>query len=674
MKLTTNFGRRDIFAKIVSTTSRRRGLRREWIVGLIFCAGLLATIFPANAASVRPNIVLIFIDDMGYGDIGPFGSKLNRTPNLDRMAREGMKLTSFYAAPVCSVSRAQVITGCYGQRVSIPGVFGPGNKNGINAEEHTVAELLKAQGYATMCIGKWHLGDQPIFFPTRHGFDHYLGIPYSNDMLRTARVNGKRVVPLVRDEAVQELLTEDDQDGITSRYTDEAVKFITEHKSGPFFLYLPHNAVHTPIHPGAKFRGKSNNGRFGDWVEEVDWSVGRVLDTLRELKLDSNTLVMFSSDNGPWLVKGNDAGTAGPLRGGKGSTWEGGVREPTLAWWPGRIAPGSVCDAIAGNIDFLPTFVSVAGGTVPSDRKIDGKDISPLLLGKTTESPHEARYYYSSYKLQAVRSGPWKLAIAPQNDGMGKTGPAVPASLDKPRLYNLDHEIGERTDVAAAHPDVVNRLKALAVKMAADLGEGKPGPGVRPAGSVENPVMLYPSDEPGKKKSAKKTAKAAKGGKKSAATSTGSLDALKLGDTLAPDAAPQVANKAISISCEVESKSPNGVIVAHGGVAVGYAVHLKDGHVVFTVHAGKEATSVTSSETPTGRFTLEAKLAADRTMTLALNGKPVATGKANGLITHQPQENFCVGHDDAKPVTVYGGNATFQGTIANLKISLEGKK
>jgi arylsulfatase A-like enzyme len=305
------------------------------------------------------------------------------------------------------------------------------------------------------------------------------------------------------------LLNGDAQDRIVERYTDEAVKFIHENQGRQFFLYLPHTAVHVPVHPGKKFQGKSSNGRFGDWVEEVDWSVGRVLDTLRELKLAENTLVMFSSDNGPWLIKGADAGEAGPLRGGKGSTWEGGVREPTIAWWPGRVAPGSVCDAIAGNIDFLPTFVKVAGGAVPTDRKIDGRDISPLLFGQTKQSPHEARYYYRGYKLEAVRSGPWKLAIAPQAEGMGKTGQAIGASLEKPRLYNLDVEIGERTDVAAEHPDVVNRLQVLAAQMAADIGDGKPGSGVRPAGEVEHPVLLFPSDEPGKARKTKRVKKAA---------------------------------------------------------------------------------------------------------------------------------------------------------------------
>jgi len=620
----------------------------------------LSGVTAATATPAKPNVVLIFIDDMGYGDIGPFGSVKNRTPNLDRMAKEGMKLTSFYAAPVCSVSRAQVMTGCYGQRVSIPGVFSPGSQHGINASEHTVAELMKAQGYATKAIGKWHLGDQPEFLPTRHGFDEYFGLPYSNDMMKKARVNGQLVVPLVRGEKVIELLTGDDQDRLTERYTDEAVKFITENRDRPFFLYVPHTAVHVPIHPGEKFRDRSKNGRYGDWVEEVDWSVGRVLDTLRELKLAENTLVMFSSDNGPWLVKGRDGGTAGPLRGGKGTTWEGGVREPTLAWWPGKIAPGGVCDAVAGNIDFLPTFVKLAGGTVPADKKIDGKDITPLLLGQTKESPHEARYYYSGYKLQAVRVGPWKLAIAPQNDGLGKEETPVPASPDKPRLYNLDMEIGEQTDIAAEHPDVVARLKPLAVKMAAELGDGKPGPEVRAAGFVENAVTLYPVDEGPKKAAAKKNAN----------TPGASLENLRLGDILSGAQAPQVAHRPITITCEAETTSRDGVLVAHGGVAIGYTLYLKEGHVVFAVHnANRDIVRITSPEAISGKVTIQARLAADGAMTLVLDGKTVASGKADGTLTREPMESFCVGHDDAKTVDTYDGKTLFKGSIRNIRIS-----
>ena len=472
----------------------------------IFSALLLASPAVLHAAGTpppaKPNIVILFIDDMGYGDIGPFGATKQKTPNLDRMAREGMKLTSFYAAPVCSVSRAQLLTGCYGPRVSVPGVYGPASKEGLNPAEHTIAERLKEQGYATMCIGKWHVGDQPEFLPTRQGFDHYFGLPYSNDMQKPAAATGQSVVPLMRDDKVEELLTDEAQNRIEERYTNEALGFIRASKDKPFLLYLAHTAVHTPIHPGAAFVGKSSNGRFGDWVEEVDWSVGRVLDTLRELQLDERTLVIFSSDNGPWLVKGADAGSAGPLRGGKGSTWEGGMREPTLARWPGKIAPGSVCDAVAGTIDLLPTAVALAGGTLPATPVIDGRDISPLLLGTATQSQREAHYYFRGYNLEAVRQGPWKLAIVPQHESMGMAMLAD-ASGPAPRLYNLAQDIGEKSNVAGEHPDLVAKLEALAATMAAQIAGEHPA-ARRPPGVVAKPVTLYQTVAAKKKESAAK--------------------------------------------------------------------------------------------------------------------------------------------------------------------------
>jgi arylsulfatase A-like enzyme len=305
----------------------------------------------------------------------------------------------------------------------------------------------------------------------------------------------KPPLPLVRDEKVIETLKPADQDRLTERYTDEAIKFIREHKDSPFFLYLPHTAVHVPLHPGKDYRGKSDNGTYGDWVEEADASTGRILDTLRELKIDQKTLVIFSSDNGPWLTQGKNGGEAGPLRGGKGGTYEGGVREPTLAWWPGTIAAGSSCDAVAGNIDLLPTFVTLAGGTVPADRKIDGADLAPLLLGKSKESPRAAHYYFSGNKLEAVRSGPWKLAIAPQSENIGKPKEPEKGPFE-PKLYNLDDDIGEKTDVADKHPDVVKRLQEYVAKMDADLGTTKEGPGVRPPGRVKGPRPLLLKDKP----------------------------------------------------------------------------------------------------------------------------------------------------------------------------------
>ncbi|OAI47867.1 hypothetical protein AYO44_08785 [Planctomycetaceae bacterium SCGC AG-212-F19] len=452
----------------------------------------------AADAPPKPNLVIILMDDMGYGDIAPFNPQTkNRTPHLERMAREGMKLTSFYACPVCTPSRAQFLTGCYAKRVSLPAVIFPAAGVGLSEKEHTIAGLLKEQGYATMCIGKWHVGDQPEFLPTRRGFDHYFGLPYSNDMggewdgAPDAPAGKRRPpLPLVRDEKVIETLKPADQDRLTERYTDEAVKFIREHKDMPFFLYLAHTAVHVPLHPGEQFRGKSANGTYGDWVEEADASTGRVLDMLRDLKLDKNTLVVFTSDNGPWLTQGKNGGIAGPLRGGKGGTFEGGMRVPTLAWWPGRVSAGTAADVVMANIDLLPTFVKLAGGKLPDDRKIDGADIAPVLLGQAKESPREAHYYFSGTKLEAVRSGPWKLAIAPQSENIGKPKEPPDKQPFTPKLYNLETDIGETTDVAAKHPEIVKRLQELGAKMDADLGSAQPGPGVRPPGRVASPQPL----------------------------------------------------------------------------------------------------------------------------------------------------------------------------------------
>jgi len=489
----------------------------------------VGTTTASAAEPAKPNVVIIFIDDLGYADIGPFGATKQKTPNLDRMAEQGMKLTSFYAAPVCSVSRAQLMTGSYGARVSVPGVFFPAGPQGLNPKEVTIAERLKEQGYATQCVGKWHLGDQPEFLPTKQGFDHYFGIPYSNDMQKKSKETGERVVPLLRDDKVAELLTDAQQSKIVERYTEEAIGFIRTNKDKPFFLYFPHTAVHTPIFPGEKFRGKSANGRFGDWVEEMDWSVGKVLDTLRELKLQENTLVIFTSDNGPWLVKGADGGSAKPLRGGKGSTWEGGVRVPTIALWPGKIAPKSVSDVVAGTIDLLPTCVAIAGGKVPAEPVIDGRDLSPVLFGTSKESPREAHYYFSGYNLQAVRQGPWKLALVAQSDSLGGKGPADDTKTN-PRLYDLSKDIGETTNLAEKHPDVVKQLQALATKMNEEIGGQKPS-ARRPAGVVTAPKPLYPTDEAPKAKDATKPAM---------------LDKLTPGEAINFEATPQIEGKAFT--------------------------------------------------------------------------------------------------------------------------------
>jgi arylsulfatase A-like enzyme len=609
--------------------------------------------FFAAAAADKPNLVLIFIDDMGYGDIGPYGSKLNRTPELDRMAAEGMKLTSFYAAPVCSASRAQLMTGSYAPRVSVPGVFFPAGKNGLNPDEHTVADYLKELGYATMCVGKWHLGDQVQFLPTRQGFDGYLGIPYSNDMQRVSLETGKRVHPLMRDEKVSELLEDEDQRRVTREYTEEAVKFIESNANAekPFFLYFPHTAMHVPLFPHPDFAGKSNNGTYGDWVEEVDWSVGQVLETLKRLKLEKNTLVLFTSDNGPWVSKGKAGGVAGPLRGSKGGTLEGGVREPTIAWWPGTIEAGSSNDTIAGTTDVLPTFVSLAGGEVRGDVKIDGIDISKVLVGEAKESGREAWYYFGGNSLQAVRSGPWKLAITGQSIGMGMK--ERPEDLKAGgRLYNLDEEIGEVTNVAADHPEVVARLQKLADAMIADIAVNK-----RPAGVAENPVTLYPTVPRKPRKHAPRA-----GGKP--------IDwkGLKVGSTCHTGSAPQIAGKPFTVSCTIEAETPSGVIVSHGGSAVGYVLYAKDGKVVFAVRHGSDDVSRVAVPVGTGKSSVVANLAKNGALVLSVNGNDPKTAESAGLLGRHPQEDFCVGHDDKNPVDPAAPTGKFNGSISGVKV------
>ena len=628
---------------------------------------LLAAVLSAAASARPPNVVVIFIDDMGYGDIGPFGATKQRTPHLDRMAKEGMKLTSFYATPVCSVSRAQMMTGCYGARVSVPGVYFPGQSVGLNPAEVTVAERLKEKGYATQMVGKWHLGDQPEFLPTRQGFDHYLGIPYSNDMLKKSADTKVPVVPLLRDEKIAELMDGEGQRRMVELYTKEAVDFIGRNKDKPFYLYYAHNAVHTPIYPGAAFAGKSQNGRFGDWVEEVDWSVGQVLDTLRAQGLDKDTLVVFTSDNGPWLTKGTDGGSAGPLRGGKGSTWEGGVRVPTLAWWPGRVPAGSVNDAVAATIDLLPTFVSLAGGTVPATPVIDGRDITPILLGQSKESAREAHYYFASYDLQAVRQGRWKLALSPQPEGMGKQAAKTAAGL---RLYDLDAEIGEQTDVAAQHPEVVAKLKALADKMAAEIG-GKTPTARRPAGEVKGAKTLYPTADyvPNdvKKEDAKKPA--AKKGAKTTAAKSAALAQAKPGDTIASASAPQVGQKAFTVAVTVETAQRDAVILAQGGL-IGHALYLKGGRVAFAVRLGAdEVVEIFSPTEVKGTFAVTASLAADGAMKLVVAGQDAVAGKAKGTLPRQPAEDCCVGHDNGKPVGLYGELKPLQGAVSGLAVT-----
>ena len=361
----------------------------------------------------KPNIVLINCDDLGYGDLACYGSKVNKTPALDRMAAEGMKFTDFYmASPVCSASRAAMMTGCYPQRVGIQGVLFPGADIGLNPSEITVAKLLKGEGYATKIVGKWHCGDQPEFLPTRHGFDSYFGLPYSNDMGRQAgREDPNRFPPLpllLDEEVIQE---QPDQTSLTERYLDESIRFIRANKSGPFFLYLAHMYVHLPLYVPDHFLRQSENGSYGAAVECIDWVAGAILRELEFQGLDDNTLVIFTSDNGS-RADGR-GGSNAPLRGTKFQTWEGGMRLPCIMRWPGQIPSGSVCSEIAASIDFLPTLAGLGGAQPPADRVIDGKDIRSLMLGEEGAStPHEEYFFYRGLNLDAVRVGKWKLHVA----------------------------------------------------------------------------------------------------------------------------------------------------------------------------------------------------------------------------------------------------------------------
>jgi arylsulfatase A-like enzyme len=445
----------------------------------------------ASGADRPPNVVLVLADDLGYGDVGVYGATGIRTPHVDRLAAEGVRFTDFYVAQaVCSASRAALLTGAYPNRVGILGALFPDSKIGIADGETTLAEVLKSRGYSTAIYGKWHLGHLPPFLPTHHGFDDYLGLPYSNDMWPSHP--GRMPfppLPLVSGDAA--LTLNPDQSQLTGEYTRRALAFIEAHRDRPFFVYVAHTMPHVPIFASEHFRGRSRKGLYGDVVEELDDSVGRIVATIGRLGLDRDTLVIFASDNGPWLSYGDHAGSAGPLREGKGTAFEGGVRVPFVARWPGTIRAGAIVREPAMTIDLLPTLAHLAGAPLP-ERRIDGLDIGPLLLGeRDARSPHEVLLFYYGTELRALRSGRFKLVLPHRSESLegppgsgGKPGRYV--TRDVPlALYDLVSDIGERTDVAAAHADVVARLQALAEKAREDLGDSltkRTGRGVREPG------------------------------------------------------------------------------------------------------------------------------------------------------------------------------------------------
>ena len=463
----------------------------------------LVLVWSVVAAAQRlPNYVLFFCDDMGYGDVGPYGAQGYETPHLDRMAKEGIKFTDFYVGrSFCTPSRAALLTGCIPTRVGIGGNFGPKSRTGLHPEEMTLAEVLKQRGYATACFGKWHLGHRPKFLPPNQGFDEFFGLPYSNDMWpfhpgvrhlsMEDRIKRWPHLPFYEGtQIVNEQVMPADQVHFTRKFTERAVQFIEEHRDQPFFVYLPHPQPHVPLFASEQFVGTTDRGLYGDVLTELDASVGSVLATLREHGLDEFTCVVFTSDNGPWLSYGDHAGSAGPLREGKGTNFEGGFRVPCLMRWPSRIPAGIVSDEVAGTIDLLPTFAKLSGAPLPP-RKIDGKDISDLMFGKPgASSPHEAFYHYNgAHQLVALRSGKWKLMFpqsynSPIPGRGGLPGKGRRRSLDL-SLFDLEADVGEQHNVAAEHPHVVRRLQELADRMRQRLGDGKEAVGTerRPLGS-----------------------------------------------------------------------------------------------------------------------------------------------------------------------------------------------
>ncbi|QDT55249.1 Arylsulfatase [Caulifigura coniformis] len=465
------------------------------ILTLLAC--LAALPHPTFAQDRVPNVVIIYTDDQGYGDLGCFGSKTLDTPNIDRMAAEGVRMTDFYVAQaVCGASRAALLTGCYPNRIGMLGAPGPKTQHGIHSEEVLLPEICKQKEYATGMFGKWHLGHHRQFLPVHHGFDTYFGLPYSNDMWPFHPTNPKAYPPLPMiegDKIVDADVTADDQPYLTTWYTERAVKFIEANHEKPFFLYVAHNMVHVPLFVSDKFRGKSRQGLYGDVVMEVDWSVGEILGAIKKQGLDEKTLVIFATDNGPWLSYGNHAGSAGPLREGKGTTFEGGVRVPCVMRWPGKIPAGTTCQEPVMTIDLLPTIARLIGAALPA-HAIDGLDVWPLISGQAgARSPHDALYFYWDKELQAVRSGDWKLhfphkyrslAEAPGMEGRPN---GYRQQTTEAALYNLRSDVGETRNLIDEQPEVVSRLRRLAEQARADLGDSatmQTGSGTRPPAMV----------------------------------------------------------------------------------------------------------------------------------------------------------------------------------------------
>ena len=637
------------------------------LIGLSFLSAENAI----GADSERPNVVLIFIDDMGFGDVGFNGATGPKTPNLDRMAKEGMQFNDFYVGcAVCSGSRTALMTGTHYQRLNMRAVLFPNSTAGLHPSEVTIADMLLGAGYSTTCIGKWHLGHLPPCLPTYQGFQSYYGIPYSNDMwidpanklaedivlregitLEQLRAGHKlkNRVPLMRDEEVIEYPV--DQSTVTKRYTEEAVRFIHQKKDEPFFIYLPHTMVHLPLAVSDAFKNRTGK-LIWDAIEEVDWSVGEILSALKEAGIDDKTLVIFTSDNGAAV------GSSLPLRAKKGSVYDGGIREPTVMRWPGKIPAGQICREVAASIDVLPTLAKLCGGKLP-DRKIDGHDIWPLMSGQEgAVSPHET--YCLMHGPGTVRSGKWKYYPWPDN-GSGKPGNKSQrqnrkqAGQPKVQLYDTVSDIGETQNLAEQHPEIVQKLQAAWEAHNKELDANR-----RPNAPMPRPSDAPSADRPG-------TASVGKG-------KPIEWSKVKAGDVFSNRSAINVENKAFSVTCEVSGQELAGVVLAHGGLVTGYSLYVKEQMVVFALRRTKEI--IDRVEAPLkdgGAHQIVASVKKGQLLLQIDSDDPVAT-TSRGLLQKHPSEDLCIGLDNRMPVDSQSPKGKFSGTIKSVRVATEGKR
>lgn len=641
-------------------------MARKLIALLFTCCFMLHSFAdePTGAQSVRPNVIIIFVDDMGFGDVGFNGAKGPRTPHLDQMAKEGMQFRDFYVGcAVCSGSRTALMTGTHYQRLSMSPVLFPNSTKGLHPEEVTIADMLRDAGYATTCIGKWHLGHLPPCLPTFQGFDSYYGIPYSNDMwidpanrladdlvLREgvtmeqvkAGQKLKNRVPLMLDEEVIEYPV--DQSTVTKRYTERAVRYIQDNKDQPFFIYLPHTMVHVPLAVSDAFKNRTGQ-LIWDAIEEVDWSVGKILQALKDNHIDERTLVIFTSDNGAAV------GSSLPLRAKKGSVYDGGIREPTVMRWPSQIPAGTVCREVTASIDILPTLSHLCGGKLPS-RRIDGHNIWPIMNGQpNASSPHES--YCLVHGPGAVRSGKWKYY--PWKEGRSGRRNAKPIPISDPQavvqLYDTVNDIGETTNVSSQHPEVVARLQKAWEEHLAELNANK-----RPTAELQRPAGSLPATRPGSKPAKKQI----------------DWKTVQVGDAYPASAAPALVNKPFRISCSLEIKKPDGVIVAHGGSVTGYSLYLKNNQLVFALRRSKDQIQrVRTALNGKQKITITVK--ADRKeLSLQIDQDPTATAAHAGLLQRHPSEDLSIGHDNANPVDPDSPPADFKGSIEALTIGTGG--